>query len=482
MFKIRVPSFRSDRLLFSALLFLGLLTRFIFISYPAQTVFDEVHFGKFVTSYFTGKYYFDIHPPLGKLIIALGAWFGGYQNYIAERGVFSFEKIGQDFGSLPYLWFRFFPALAGALIPTVVFLFLRGLKFSPKTAFLVGLFLVFDNALLVQSRLILLDSFLIFFGFLGLALFFKAREKDYSWLWLVASGLFLTLSFSVKWTGLAFWGVAGTVYLYDLFKRKNWMKDFLAGLLAFIGLPLAVYLAIFQLHFALLPDCPAPAEGNGCDFMSQEFRQHQLNSWERFVELNQKMFLYNNGLSASHDFGSRAIGWPLMIRAVYYWVKTEDNGELGRIYFFGNPLVWLLGLIGIASLIFYSPTNPRDKEVKSLLLLLYLANFLPFLLVKRVLFLYHYLSAMIVSVISFFFVWERLGQPRSVKLRTLISWGLVVAVSGVFLFYAPLSYGFPLTEKQFSARQWLGLWFSTNTELKEFCQERGCSFLRWLVY
>ncbi len=44
---------------------------------PAAIVFDEVHFGGFVEGYHTGHYFFDIHPPLGKLsLLWLGYLFG----------------------------------------------------------------------------------------------------------------------------------------------------------------------------------------------------------------------------------------------------------------------------------------------------------------------------------------------------------------------------------------------------------------------
>ena len=71
------------------LLALGLLTRFSGLNWPRQVVFDEVHFGKFVSGYITGRYFFDIHPPLGKLLIALAAWAGGYD------GKQPFEHIGE---------------------------------------------------------------------------------------------------------------------------------------------------------------------------------------------------------------------------------------------------------------------------------------------------------------------------------------------------------------------------------------------------
>ena len=68
---------------------LGILTRFYGLSWPREVVFDEVHFGKFVSSYITGRYYFDIHPPLGKLLIAAAAWYSGYD------GRQPFERIGE---------------------------------------------------------------------------------------------------------------------------------------------------------------------------------------------------------------------------------------------------------------------------------------------------------------------------------------------------------------------------------------------------
>ncbi len=68
----------TDRTACWLLLAAGLVTRFYALNYPASVVFDEYHFGKFTNGYVTGRYFFDIHPPLGKLIIAASAWYAGY--------------------------------------------------------------------------------------------------------------------------------------------------------------------------------------------------------------------------------------------------------------------------------------------------------------------------------------------------------------------------------------------------------------------
>ena len=48
----------------------SLAVRLYRIGTPDGVVFDEYHFGKFVNNYFDGQYFFDIHPPLGKLTLA----------------------------------------------------------------------------------------------------------------------------------------------------------------------------------------------------------------------------------------------------------------------------------------------------------------------------------------------------------------------------------------------------------------------------
>jgi hypothetical protein len=40
------------------------------LSNPKYLIFDEVHFGKFMNGHITGEFYFDIHPPWVKLIMA----------------------------------------------------------------------------------------------------------------------------------------------------------------------------------------------------------------------------------------------------------------------------------------------------------------------------------------------------------------------------------------------------------------------------
>jgi dolichyl-phosphate-mannose--protein O-mannosyl transferase len=67
------------------------IVRFYRISEPDQVVFDEVHFGAFAGQYIRREYYFDVHPPLAKMMNALAAWAVGF------KGDFGFDSIGDSY-------------------------------------------------------------------------------------------------------------------------------------------------------------------------------------------------------------------------------------------------------------------------------------------------------------------------------------------------------------------------------------------------
>lgn len=455
MFKRFVFRYRDYFFAF-ALIVLGFATRLFMLYNPNQVVFDELHFGKFASAYFTGEYYFDIHPPLGKLLIALGAFLGGYGEYVSRYGVFLFQNIGQDYSLMPYIWFRLFPALAGGLIPVAVFCFLRAFRIKPSLSLLVGALLVFDNALLTQSRLILIDAFLILFGFWGLALFFSARHKGYCLSLFAAAGVFFALSFSVKWTGLSFYGLAGFVVLFDVLFRKEIKalrgQIFFKAFVAFVAIPFAVYFAIFAVHFFLLPHA-----GPGDAFMTSAFRQGELSFWHKFLELNTKMLFYNLTIKSGHPYGSSAWTWPVMWRPIYYWVQGQKETQ-SRIYLLGNPVLWYSAFVGLMIFLFFGGKVKLERSLKVFLAAAYFVNLVPFFSINRVLFLYHYFVSFIFSVIIFGLVFDAAIENYSFKARLLIISCLLLAVVFGFVFFAPLSYGLPLKDQAFQMRLWLPSW------------------------
>ncbi len=451
----------SRKWLILILLAASVCTHFAFFGHPNQVVFDEVHFGKFASAYYTHQYYFDIHPPLGKLLIA---GFGKLFNFHPE---YSFANIGQAFPDHAYLALRFLPTLAGTLLPLVIFLLALELGIKSRYAFFAGMLVVLDNALLTQSRYMLLDMFLLDFGFGGLWLYLKYRNQGRIQ-YLVWAGILFGLSASIKWTGIAFLGLAGVIELCSVVKHFT-MTRLIRAALYLVVIPIVVYFSVFLIHFSLLTKT-----GEGDAFMTPQFRATlqgsadsqnpaivPLNAWQKFIELNKEMYTANKTLTATHPYGSKWYTWPLMLRPIYYWngpgdaqpTSIEHPPTERKIYLIGNPLVWWGSTIAMLYLLLsLSDRATRRDKVVYMLLGGYIINFLPFIGISRVMFLYHYLAGLLFAILMFAYVLDKAVLNKKVVV------GLLAAAVALFIFFAPLSYGLQLNGFQFSHRMWLNSW------------------------
>jgi len=80
----------------------GCATRAHRLSDPGSVVFDEVHFGGQAAHYLTRTFFFDVHPPLGKLLFAAVGYLAGFD------GSFRFEAIGLPYPpGVPYTAMRY---------------------------------------------------------------------------------------------------------------------------------------------------------------------------------------------------------------------------------------------------------------------------------------------------------------------------------------------------------------------------------------
>ncbi|KAJ6120311.1 hypothetical protein N7523_004591 [Penicillium sp. IBT 18751x] len=261
---------------------LAFATRFYRIDYPNEVVFDEVHFGKFASYYLQRMYFFDVHPPFGKLLFAFMGWLIGYD------GHFFFENIGDSYieNKVPYLALRAMPATLGAMTIPVVFMTMWESGYSLPACVLSAGLMVFDNAHVGEDRLILLDSTLV----LSMALsvlcyvkFYKLRHEPFGrkwWKWLLLTGFCMSCVISTKYVGFFTFVTVGAAVMIDLWnlldinRRQGaldmvtWIKHFVARGVALIVIPFFFYLFWFQVHFAVLT-----RSGPGDEFMSPEFQE-----------------------------------------------------------------------------------------------------------------------------------------------------------------------------------------------------------------
>ena len=483
----------SHRFFIVFVLLLSFELHFVGIWHPQEAVFDEVHFGKFVSGYLTGEYFFDIHPPLGKLAIAGMARIAGF------TPGFDFLKIGEQYPNYQYIWLRFLPALFGSVLAPLIYLLTLRLSRNTWAARMAALCIVFENALLVQSKFILIDSFLLFFGFAALYFFLETNvffsKGKWGWWSCCIAAVCAGLAMSVKWTAASFLGLILLFGFGLLIKkvivwrqrrgaqRRVEKKEFmrmLAGYAMLLILPPLIYISLFAIHLGLLS-----LVGPGDAYMSARFQQSRATGFslhdfpKNFYELNVEMFRANQRITATHSYSSKWYTWPFMLRPVYYWNKDITQGAATwyeKIYLLGNPFVWWLSTLAVAyffvwighkalvSLFFrlrrrriHTSAEHGETSVSTFTIVFlstaYFVNFFPFIFIGRVMFLYHYLTALVFAIMIAAITLTSEAKPRKVLLGLLIL-GTVV---GFFIIF-PVSYGTILNSAWPRGVFWLKSW------------------------
>ncbi|KAI9467856.1 glycosyltransferase family 39 protein [Zychaea mexicana] len=255
---------------------------------PNSVVFDEVHFGGFASKYIKTRFFMDVHPPLAKMLIALVAKIAGFD------GGFDFKEIGLEYVEVdvPFVAIRMFCGLLGALAVPMAYLTMKKTSHSTTTALLVSAMLCYENGLITNNRLILLDPILLFFTSATTLAWVNFRDQQKNskpfnaqWcFWLGMSGLGMGLTASCKWVGLftiATIGAPTIKSLWDIWgntqiSSSSFLRHFFFRAIFLIALPIAVYMAMFAVHFYSLPN-----SGEGDAFMSPEFQQTLAGSNSR---------------------------------------------------------------------------------------------------------------------------------------------------------------------------------------------------------
>ena len=259
------------------LLMLSLITRLHALAEPPSVAWDETHFGKFANHYLNHTFYFDVHPPLAKMTIALAGHLTGYD------GDFAFTKPGDVYGDgVNYVGMRAACAIFGALCVPLAFAVVREvLPSSPSAAMLAGMLVLCETSFVTISRFILLDPILMFFVMLSAFTLFRfanCTAKPFSWrwwFWLEICGVALGCALSCKFVGAFVVSLAGIHTVCVLWHLLGDLKVSPGGLMLHIcarvvGLiitPLAVYSVLWLLHLSLLH-----RTGAGDSFMSSAFQ------------------------------------------------------------------------------------------------------------------------------------------------------------------------------------------------------------------
>ncbi len=458
---------RSEFLLLVAI---GALVRFWRLFTPDAVVFDEFHYLRYSGHYFTHRYYFDLHPPLAKLLYA-----GMAKLFSVPPGVLLHPS--------PAPVLRILPALCGTITVALVYIILTQLGASRAVAALGTFAVALDNALVADSRLILLEPLMICFALTGVACFFAARARPGAsrWWLYAASGLASGCAASVKWTGLSGLGLILCVWLYDWIRERaqRWLRLLIPVML--VALTVAVYLVVFAIHFSLLTRA---SEGVDDNFVSLQYRETlrddpsyspsaQVSFLKKLEDTHHAINLGNRELEGlTHPSASPWYTWPIMKHPIGLWLsdaKQSPGRQAPFMILLGNPIVWWGGLVGLGlAILLLAWWRERARPFRFALAVLvggYAINYLPFMPITRLMYLYHYLFALIwISMVAAFASgvltgWAQMSDSAPWRFPSRRSRALYLTLAALivvgFVYFSPFTYGFGLSSRSYDQHFWV---------------------------
>ncbi len=184
--------------------FLSYFTYFHAYWQPPHVFWDENYHVASAQKYLHGVYFMEQHPPLGKMLVALG-------EKILSPNARTDQFLGTDYGTqfegMSFAGYRFFSSLLAWLTAPLLYLIFLRITKNPLHACLLSFLYVFDNALIVHSRGAMLEGILMFFSVAFILMFFRMleekREKTLRWLALGFGAIF-GLIMTTKVLGLIF--------------------------------------------------------------------------------------------------------------------------------------------------------------------------------------------------------------------------------------------------------------------------------------
>jgi dolichyl-phosphate-mannose-protein mannosyltransferase len=298
------------------------------------------------------------HPPLGKIMMAVGQW---------------------TFGLTPFGW-RFVVALIGTAAILMTARITRRMTRSTMLGCVAGLLVALDGLELVLSRTAILDIFVMFWVLAAFGLLVIDRDRTIARLqeaaaaagpqdvagpklgvrWLrVAAGLCLGAACASKWTGIYFlFAFAGLAIAWDMGARRaagypNWLAGGLRSDLKwlpawFLAVPAAIYTASWSGWFATSDGWDrnwAASVGNHTPVWST------LDSWYHY---NQWMLQFGLSLHSFQSYKSNPLGWLLLQRPIsFYWCAngtsgcTMPKGQVAEVLAIGTPVLWWGGTLAL---------------------------------------------------------------------------------------------------------------------------------------
>ncbi|BFM11085.1 phospholipid carrier-dependent glycosyltransferase [Simiduia litorea] len=453
----------STKLLWLVLLLAAFL-RFWHLGIIDHAYFDEVNIPQFGYAMLNGLRetpFITVHPPLPHYLFA-----GAIALYYQLPWVDGHASVA--WSAIDPLSYRWLTALLGVSCCWFSAAIVKRLTGSGLMAVLAAFFVATDAVLVVDARAALNNIIMLAFGLASIWAFVKANDNDsgaYQWRWLVFSGALIGSTVAIKWNGLAFWLVPlALVFVHVL----RFGVDQLRPVVGVQGLrysgPSAMQVVVFLVFVPSL--------------VYWLWWQPYLwleGHWD-FLEIHQRMRAFHTlEVGADdHPYCSAWYQWPYQGRPMsYLFAPIAGTQDVSVIHLLGNPVLYISSFLAVllATGIWLrqccqwlvSGVLAPSFWFLSLTCLGFWANFLPWVLVRRCLFSYHYEPASVFAFIAL--AWSFLSVGRltlTSKLTrhamTAVSLLLLLMIVIAWLYWLPLALGLPISLDGFYQRMWFSRW------------------------
>ena len=447
-----------------------------------STYFDEIYHARTGYEFTQGSVpYETTHPPLGKVFIS---W------------------CITLFGMTPFGW-RFAGAVAGILMLPGIYLLTKQLTKKTLPAAVACILMSLDCMHLTQTQIATIDSYPVLFIIFAYFFMLRYLQTDIAVeplrravVPLAFSGLFMGLSIASKWIGIyaglglallyAWHGIrhirlraeadrllqspgltqeqADRLLPYSSSRNRivtRLLRISLWCVLFFIFVPAAIYLLSY------LP------------YMAYNTQIHSFGDYLNAVWQSQLgMLRYHSqpGLGMDHYYYSPWYQWPVIWKPMYYAMEEYvpyASPVHYSIFSFGNPAVWWGGLVTLlicflcwlaghryvlsgepripsAPVIRWHFTLPSYDIRYGFLFIGLLAQYLPWVLVPRGTYIYHYFASVPFLLVSAGLCISAL-HDRMKKLSTVAAVLVCVLAAAAFILFFPYASGL------FVPREWLDI-------------------------
>ena len=428
----------------------------------ASKLFDEQKTFTYKPSYLTNMYFDEIyhartafehihklepyewtHPPLGKLLIAVGILIFG-------MNPFGYRIIGTLFGV--------------AMLP-LLYLFAKKIFRDWRFAAITSLLMMFDFMHFTQTRIATIDVYGTFFI---IAMYYYIYDtfmiKSYNIPYklsvkpLFLCGLMFGLGVASKW--IAAYGGAGLALVFftakyleyrdykkiscnDKLEKPEWLQGFikkrilltmLLCVIFFIAIPCIIY------YLSYIPYMEVPGAKKGLDLV---------------ISYQKQMYEYHSTLKATHAFSSPWYEWPIIYKPTWFYSGSDvAAGHASTIVTMGNPAIWWTGIPAFFTAV-YIAFKKKDKKMV-LIFAAIVFQYVPWVLVPRITWIYHYFSTVPFIIICIVYVMKELYERNTISKKTILYYLIICAV--LFVWFYPALSGLEVPQAYINSLRWFNSW------------------------